>query len=165
MSLIHKSGDFLFETKKRNIITVVIVALATALILLAVLSIILKNFAIDVILHTYLRLLIVPLIIRVLQKCFRDQLNVNMKKVLILCTFFIVIDLVVVDAFRFVLSEGISTVLFLPICLPICFMIVMFYSIKDTGREKGGEKRLTYILGIPLLLLSLYFEILSFIKI
>ncbi len=74
------------------------------------------------------------------------------------------LDLVVVDAFRFVLSEGISTVLFLPICLPICFMIIMFYSIKDTGREKIAEKRLIYILGIPLLLLSLYFEILSFIQ-
>ena len=153
------------ETKKRNIITVVIVALAATLILLAVLSLILKTFAIDAILHTYLRLLFVPLIIKVLQKCFKDQLNDSMNKALILCACFIVLDLVVVDAFRFVLSKGISTVLFLPICLPICFMIIMFYSIKNTGRDKIAEKRLTYILGIPLLLLSLYFEILSFVQI
>ena len=152
------------EAKKRKIITVVIVALAATLVLLAVLSLILKTFAVDVILHTYLRLLFVPLIIKVLQKCFRDQLSNSMNKALILCACFIVLDLVV-DAFRFVLSKGISTVLFLPICLPICFMIIMFYSIKDTGRDKIAEKRLTYILGIPLLLLSLYFEILSFIKI
>ncbi len=152
------------ETKKRNIITAVIVALAATLILLAVLSLILKTFAVDVILHTYLRLLFVPLIIKVLQSCLRDQLNDSMNKVLILCTCFIVLDLVVVDAFRFALSKGISTVLFLPICLPICFMIIMFYSIKDTGRDKIAEKRLTYILGIPLLILSLYFEILSFIQ-
>ena len=152
------------EAKKRKIITVVIVALVATLVLLAVLSLILKTFAVDVILHTYLRLLFVPLIIKVLQKCFRDQLNNSMNKALILCACFIVLDLVV-DAFRFVLSKGISTVLFLPICLPICFMIIMFYSIKDTGRDKIVEKRLTYILGIPLLLLSLYFEILSFIQI
>ena len=152
------------EEKKRKIITVVIVALAATLVLLAVLSLILKTFAVDVILHTYLRLLFVPLIIKVLQKCFRDQLSNSMNKALILCACFIVLDLVV-DAFRFVLSKGISTVLFLPICLPICFMIRMFYSIKDTGRDKIAEKRLTYILGIPLLLLSLYFEILSFIQI
>ena len=151
------------SAKKRNI--VVIVVLASSLILLAVLSLILKTFVIDVILHTYLRLLFVPLIIKVLQKCFRDQLSNSMNKALILCTCFIVLDLVVVDAFRFVLSKGISTVLFLPICLPICFMIVMFYSMKDTGRDKKAEKRVTYILGIPLLLLSLYFEILSFILI
>ena len=150
------------KAKKRKIITVVIVALAATLVLLAVLSLILKTFAVDVILHTYLRLLFVPLIIKVLQKCLRDQLSNSMNKALILCACFIVLDLVV-DAFRFVLSKGISTVLFLPICLPICFMIIMFYSIKDTGRDKIAEKRLTYILGIPLLLLSLYFEILSFI--
>ena len=151
------------EARKRNIITVVIVALAAILISLAVLSLILKTFAVDVILHTYLRLLFVPLIIKVLQKCFRDQLSKSMNKALVLCTCFIVLDLVVVDAFRFVLSKGISGVLFLPMCLPICFMIIMSYSFKDTGREKKAEKRLTYILGIPLLLLSLYFEILSFI--
>ena len=152
------------KAKKRKIITVVIVALAATLVLLAVLSLILKTFAVDVILHTYLRLLFVPLIIKVLQKCLRDQLSNSMNKALILCACFIVLDLVV-DAFRFVLSKGISTVLFLPICLPICFMIIMFYSIKDTGRDKIAEKRLTYILGIPLLLLSMYFEILSFIQI
>ena len=153
------------KAKKRKIITVVIVALAATLVLLAVLSLILKTFAVDVILHTYLRLLFVPLIIIVLQKCFRDQLSNSMNKALVLCTCFIVLDLVVVDAFRFVLSKGISTILFLPICLPVCFMIIMFYSIKDTGRDKIAEKRLTYILGIPLLLLSMYFEILSFIQI
>ena len=151
------------KAKKRKIITVVIVALAATLVLLALLSLILKTFAVDVILHTYLRLLFVPLIIKVLQKCLRDQLSNSMNKALILCACFIVLDLVV-DAFRFVLSKGISTVLFLPICLPICFMIIMFYSIKDTGRDKIAEKRLTYILGIPLLILSLYFEILSFIQ-
>ena len=153
------------EEKKSKIITVVIVALVATLVLLAVLSLIIKTFAVDVILHTYLRLLFVPLIIKVLQKCFRYQLSNSMNKALILCTCFIVLDLVVVDAFRFVLSKGISTVLFLPICLPICSMIIMFYSIKDTGRDKIAEKRLTYILGIPLLLLSLYFEILSFVQI
>jgi hypothetical protein len=153
------------ESNKRNIITVVIVTLTLFLILLAVLSLILKSFVVDVILHTYLRLLFVPLIIKVLQKCFRDQLKNSMNKALILCTCFIVLDLVVVDAFRFVLSKGISIVLFLPICLPICFMIIMSYSFKDTARDKIAEKRFLYILGIPLLLLSLYFEILSFIQI
>ena len=153
------------EEKKRNIITVIVAVLATTLFLLAVLSLTLKTFVVDSILHTYLRLLFVPLIIKVLQQCFSEQLSNSMNKALVLCTCFIVLDLVVVDAFRFVLSKGISTVIFLPVCLPICFMIIMFYSIKDTGRDRITEKRLTYILGIPLLLLSLYFEILSFIQI
>ena len=153
------------ESKKRNIITVVIFTLALFLILLAVLSLILKSFVVDVILHTYLRLLFVPLIIKVLQKCFRDQLKNSMNKALILCTCFIVLDLVIVDAVRFILSKGSTFILFLPICIPICFMIIMFYTIKDTKINKKAEKRLMYIIGIPLLLLSLYIEILSFVQI
>ncbi|MBQ9107056.1 MAG: hypothetical protein IJY56_04105 [Clostridia bacterium] len=153
------------ETKKRNTITWAIIATAAILILLGVLSLTIKTFVIDAILHIYLRLLFVPIVIKVLQKCFKDQLPNNMNKALIFCGCSIVLDLVVVDAFRYVLSNGISTVLFLPLCLPICFMIIMFYSVQDTGRDKVAEKRMTYILGIPLLLLSLYFEILSFVQI
>ena len=153
------------EIKKRNIITVVIVAYAATLALLAVLSLILKTFVIDVILHIFFRLLFVPVVIKVLQKCFKDHLIDSMKKVLTLCGFFLVLDLVVVDAFRYILTNGISAVLFLPTCLPLCFMVIMIYSSKDTGKDKKAEKRLTYIVGIPLLLLSLYIEILSFIQI
>lgn len=153
------------ETKKHNIITVAIVAYAVALALLAVLSLILKTFVIDVILHIFFRLLFVPVLIKVIQKCFKDHLIDSMKKVLTLCGCFLVLDLVVVDAFRYILSSGISTVLFLPMCLPLCFMVIMIYSAKDTGKDKKAEKRLTYIVGIPLLLLSLYIEILSFIQI
>lgn len=154
----------MFKSRK-HVITFVVLVLIAILILLTILSLTLSFFAIDVILHIYLRLLIVPLIIKLIQKCFNEQLNVSMKKALILCTSFIVLDFVIVDAFRFILSKGISTVLFLPICLPVCFMIVMFYSIRDTGKDKYLEKKLTYIIGIPLLLLSLYFEITSFIQI
>ena len=152
------------ETKKRNIITVAVIVSAIILILLGILSLTLKTFAVNAILHIYLRLLFVPIVIKVLQKCFKDQLTNSMNKALTLCGCFIALDLVVVDAFRYILSDGVSTVLFLPICLPLSFMIIMFYSYKDTGRDKKAEKRLTYIVGIPLLLLSLYFEVLSFIQ-
>ena len=94
-AIIHlKVGDFMSETKKRNIITWVIVALAVTLVLLAVLSLILKTFVVDVILHTYVQLLFVPLIIKVLQKCFREQLSNSMNKALILCACFIVLDFI-----------------------------------------------------------------------
>lgn len=155
----------MFETKKRNIITVSIIVNAIILILLGVLSLTLKTFVVNAILHIYLRLLFVPVVIKVLQKCFKAQLTNSMNKALIICGCFIALDIVVVDAFRYILSDGVSTVLFLPICLPLCFMIIMFYSCKDTGRDKKDEKRLAYIVGIPLLLLSLYFEILSFMQI
>lgn len=155
----------MFETKKRNLITVAIIVSAIILILLGIFSLTLKTFAVNAILHIYLRLLFVPIVIKVLQKCFKDQLINSMNKVLALCGCFIALDLVVVDAFRYILSNGISNMLFLPICLPLCFIVIMIYSFKDTGRNKKAEKILTYIVGIPLLLLSLYFEILSFVQI
>lgn len=150
------------ETRKR-IITSTIITSAILLILFGVLSLITKSFVVDVILHIYLRIVFVPIVIKVLQKCFKEQLTNSMNKALALCGCIIVLDVVIVDAIRYILSHGISTVLFLPACLPVCFMIIMFYSSKDTGRDKRAERRLTYFVGIPLLLLSLYFEILSFV--
>lgn len=160
-----KGGSFMIETKKRNTITVAVIVSVIILILLGILSLTLKTFAVNVILHIYLRILFVPIIIKVLQKCFKDQLSKSMNKTLALCGSFIILDLVVVDAFRYILSKGVSSVLFLPVYLPLCFIVTMLYSFKDTGKDKKSEKRLTYIVGIPLLLLSLCFEILSFIQI
>jgi len=153
------------EATKRNKIIVGTIILAAILILLACLSLILKAFVINVILHTYFRLLLIFPVIKVIQKCFGKLLNESMNKALILCACFITLDLVVVDAVRFVLSNGISTVLFLPACLPICFMILTLYSIKDTKQTKKANIVLTYVIGIPLLLLSLYVETLSFLQI
>ena len=152
------------ETKKRSLITIAIVAAVAILILLGVLSITINTFVIDTILHVYLRLLFVPVIIKVLQKCFKDQLTNSMNKTLVLCGVTIVSDVVVVDTLRYVLNGGIYDVVILPVCLPICFMITAYYSAKDTGRDKTAERRMIYILGIPLLLLSLCFEILSFAR-
>lgn len=155
----------MLETKKRNIITVGIIVSAIILIILGILSLTLKAFTVNAILHIYLRLLLVTIIIKLLYKCFKNQLINNVNKILALSGGFVTLDLVVVDAFRYILSNGISTVLFLPVCLPLCFIVIMIYSSKDTGIDKKAEKRLTYIVGIPLLLLSLYFEILSFVRI
>ena len=149
--------------KKRITITLVGIVAVVILVLLCVFTFITKNFVVDAILHIYLRLLSIPIVIKVLQKCFNDMLSDSMNKVLVLCGSIFLLDFVVVDAFRFVLCKGISTILFLPACVPICFMIIPFYSSKDTERDKKEERRLMYLVGIPLLLLSLYSEILSFI--
>lgn len=134
------------------------------MLLLGVLTLITKSFAINAILHIYLRLLIVPILIKVLHSSFKGQLTDSMHKALALCGSIIALDIVILDAVRYILSGGIATVLFLPVCLPACFMVLMFYSAKDTGRDKKQEIRWAYIIGVPLLLLSLYFEILSFVQ-
>ena len=73
------------EATKRNKIIVGTVILAAILILLACLSLILKAFVINVILHTYFRLLLIFPVIKVIQKCFGKLLNESMNKALILC--------------------------------------------------------------------------------
>lgn len=108
----------MLETKKRNIITVGIILSAIILIILGILSLTLKAFTVNAILHIYLRLLLVTIIIKLLYECFKNQLINNVNKILALCGGFITLDLVVVDAFRYILSNGISTVLFCPyVCL------------------------------------------------
>lgn len=156
-----ESGVFLLSDTKKQI---VIIPSAVLLILFGILSVTTKMFVFRAISHIYLSLLFVPIIIKLIQKCFKDQLPNSMKKVLVLCGGAIVVDLVIAGGVRYILREGISTVLFLPACLPLCFMIILFYSCKDIRRGRR-EKILTFLIGIPWLLLSLYFEILSFIQI
>ncbi len=138
---------------------------ATILVILSILSIVTKSFVVNVIFHSYMRVLCVLAIIKLLQKSFKDYLNKSMNTVLVLCSVVLIADLVIVEAIRFVLSNGVSTVLFLPACLPLCFMIVMHFSAKDLGRDKVWQRNATYIVGIAVLLLSIYFEILSFAQI
>lgn len=145
-------------------ITTITIFLSFVLLIILGLSLIIKSFVMGAVLHIYSRLLLVAIVLKVIHKCFKEQLTNSMNKVLVLCGCVLILDLVVIDAIRFILSNGISTVLFVPMCLPLCFMIIMFYSAKDTGRDKKDEKRLTYIVGVPLLILSLYFEVVSFVN-
>ena len=71
------------------------------------------------------------------------------------------LDLVVVEGIRLVLSGGISTVLFLPACVPICLMVIVLCSKKE---DRLIERKVTFWVCIPLLILSLYFEVLAFIQ-
>ena len=157
-----RTGDYMPERKK-IIVTAGVVFAAAVLVILEIIALITDTFVIDVIIHAYIHLLLVPIFIRVLRKCFKGQLTDSMNKAVFLCGAMIFLEFVIVDSIRFALLGGISTILFLPACLPLCFMIIVHYSAKDTGRDKKYERRLTYAVGIPLLMFSLYFEISSFL--
>lgn len=152
------------DRKKKGMLLAALM-IAALLIVLGILYIITKAFALQVALHILGRLLCTLVIIRVLKKCFHDQLGDRTNKVIAACGCVTVADLVIVDAIRYILSCGTSTVLFLPGCLPICLMLVMANSVTDAGVDKAALKRSAYLVGIPLLLLSLYFEVLSFLQI
>ena len=102
------------------------------------------------------------------KECLKGLTNImgeipeNYKKVTALCTGLVFVDLVVVDTIRYVASGGVTTMLFLPFCLPAMFMVISFYSAKERDVDEKANGRLTGIVGIPLLLLATFFEIASF---
>ncbi len=138
--------------------TLFIIAAAVIWVLLGFLHSVTESFIVEVILDIFIRLLTIPLIIRILYKKFKKQLVDNAIFPIILCSFVVILDLLVVGVFRFFIC-GSSTTLFFPACIPICFLIISFYS----NEQKKSDKITALIIGIPLLILSLYFEISSFL--
>lgn len=100
------------------------------------------------------------IILFIIRECFKVRLGCHIKKAILLCGVTLFLDLVVVDAFRFFLSNGVSIVLFLPVCMPICFMIIMHFSAKDIMTK--SRKTVIFLIGIILLLIATYLEIYSF---
>lgn len=147
----------------RKSITIAASVAAVTLIVLGVLSLLTKAFVIDVILHIFIRMLSVVLIAQILKKCFKEQLADRVNPVVTVCSCVISVDLVLLDAIRYILHRGVSSVLFLPACLPVCFMIIISCSVPSTGADQAEIRRWAYLIGIPLLLLSLYFEVLAFL--
>lgn len=147
------------ESKKRIAIISGVILYIVILIVLGVFSFVTKSFLVRAILHFSMRILFIPFIFKILKTSFK-VLSAN--KPLVICGVVISLDLVILDLVRYVLSEGTSTFLYFPACIPICLMIIMHYSFKKYDKK---DKRIIYIVGIPLLILSMYFEILSFMQI
>lgn len=152
-------------TNRKRILLTAAILLPTLLALgLGIAAATLKTFALQAAFHISMRLLLTVLAIAVLPRFFRDQLNESMHKAIPLCGVLLILDLVVADGIRYILSGGTSILLFLPLALPAAFLVIMHYSAKDTGRDQKGEKRISLAVGIPLLMISLTFEILSFLN-
>ena len=139
----------------------IIILSVVLLVLIAILALITRCFVFNAILHIYMRLLCVPVIIKVIQKCFKNDLKDSMRKVLDICGVTVFTDIVIVDALRYFLSGGTSVVLFFPACVPIMLMVILSYIHKELNEEKYNRK-IIFIIGIPLLIISLFFEVLSF---
>lgn len=149
------------ESKKRKTtVLILLLLLGVGLVIAYALT---KNPWIDLCLHSFFRLLCVWAIVRILGRVFREQLAQLISPVTVVCSLVLVVDLVIVEGIRFYLKGGVSTILFLPACLPLTFMIVSLASSRATGKEKRRERLLTLGIGIPLFLFSLYLEVLSFL--
>lgn len=151
---------------KKIMLTVILIAAVSLLLLLGILYLIFDNVILSVILRSYMRFLMTGGIAFFIYTAFYKQLeHAKVKNTMLVCAIILFIDLCVLDTIRYALSGGVSMVLFLPACLPLCFMVIMHASKPTDGAEKKDLLKLAYWVGIPLLVLSVYFEVLSFLHV
>jgi len=82
--------------------------------------------------------------------------EMDMRYPLIICGAVLTLDMVILETVRYVVREEISTALFLPVSLPICIMVVLL------KQKSPATRRAALLIGIPLTILALYLEIISF---
>lgn len=150
------------DMKKRVAITAAVIGEAAVLVAIGILYAVNGSFFWDIAFHVYVKLLLLPIAAMVCKKYLKSQIPKSYKKATVLCALLVFMDLVVVDTVRYIASGGVTTVLFLPFCLPAIFMLIYFYSSIEAGRDIKTEGKLTCIVGVPLLLLSLFVEVVSF---
>lgn len=152
--------------KRKNMLTAILITAVSLLLLLGILYLIFDNYILSVVLRSYMRFLLTGGIAFSVYTAFYKQLEPGkIRNTMTICTTIMFLDLCVLDTIRYALSGGVSTVLFLPACLPLCFMVIMHASKPGDGAEKKDLLKLAYWVGIPLLVLSVYFEVLSFLHI
>lgn len=100
------------------------------------------------------QLLMLPLLMRIFCKIFK--LQGNRAYGLLAAALILEIGLNTVRSF---LNGGSTIVLFLPLCLPLAFLILVHHS--DEFRGKDGV-RTAYVIGFILLAISLFLEMASF---
>ena len=149
------------EQKRRILMTVLIAGSWVILLVLGVLYAITEHAVLSCVFRIYFAAFKIPVILYLITKGLKKEEKRLYKRALWLCGIVLFLDLVVVEGIRLVLSGGISTVLFLPACAPICLMVIELCSKKE---DRLIERKVTFWVCIPLLILSLYFEVLAFIQ-
>ncbi len=120
-----------------------------------------EYFIVDVLDYIVTECLVVIMAISIINWGFRNQLPNGINMLLVICGIVIFIDMVIIGTARFIVS-GEFFALLLPICLPICFMVVTHFYAKEKGCKKS-EKSLIYIFSFLLLILSIYLEVIAFL--
>ncbi|MBQ8910704.1 MAG: hypothetical protein IJY91_06680 [Oscillospiraceae bacterium] len=149
------------EQKRRILMTALIAGAYAILLLLGILYAVTEKFVFSASFRIYFRMLYIPLILYWFTKGLKNRKSRLYKRALWLCGIALFADWIVVDGIRYILSGGVSTVLFLPACAPLCAMVVV---LCDEKKDNRIEKNTALWICIPLLILSIYFEIISFIR-
>jgi len=100
----------------------------------------------------------------IMPKLFRGQISDSMKKARIISTVVMLVYFGVLDTVRYAVSEGVYTILFLPLWVPLLFMIIMYYTAKDSRDYKTAYLKTAFFIGIVLTVISLILEIATFVR-
>ncbi len=112
--------------------------------------------------HLYLQLGKNILIVILLRWLFRNQITTSKKGATVAFGIILGVEFIL-DTVRTVLSNGHLLVLLMPLSIPLCFLVVMYYTAKDSRNNMGLFYKSLWI-GIPWTMLSLAFEIISFVS-
>ena len=154
------------NNKKRILLTAIIVVYIAVLIVLSALSYIIESLVIDVARFVVGKSTMVLLAVAIMHRWMKKEIPEK-------CTFLtavfgvvIALDLVVVGAARFIVTGASGIVLFIPAAIPVCCLVMIPHilaSAKYTDAEdKKKAGRIANLILYPLLALSIYFEIISF---
>ena len=95
---------------------------------------------------------------------YKKPMTDKSRKAMILCAVILFLDHFVLDAIRYAINDGVSTILFLPVSYPLCILVIMLFAKPCEEKEKKIWRRGICWVIIPILILSVYFEVLSFLK-
>ena len=151
--------------KRRILITAVLFASVCLLLLTAILYLIfgdiIISFAFGASIRLFLLAISIYLIFRII---YKKPMTDKSRKAMILCAAILFLDHFVLDAIRYALNDGVSTILFLPVSYPLCILVIMLFAKPCEEKEKKIWRRGICWVIIPMLILSVYFEVLSFLK-
>ena len=150
------------SNKKRIILTLLIllpIVLTAGLLVAAAMT---EIFALSVIAHIIIKAALAAICLSLIYKAFKDQIKAHMKHALLSCGAALLVDMVVLSTIRYVLSGGVQTILFCPVSIPLCFTALIYYACEDSEGHKSSKKW-AFIIGIPLTLVAVVFEVISFL--
>ncbi len=130
------------------------VSLILSCICLIISGILGRNTVAGALLYSAQQLLMLPLLMRIFCKIFK--LQGNRAYGLLAAALILEIGLNTVRSF---LNGGSTIVLFLPLCLPLAFLILVHHSDEFRGKD---SIRTAYVIGFILLAISLFLEMASF---
>ena len=149
------------STKKRILLTIAIVLPFIALIGFTIAAAVTEIFALQAAAHVISKLFQTAFCIFILYRCFRKQLGKYVKPCMVICSVILFLDMTVLSSVRYIISDGVSTILFFPASIPLCLGTII-YCFADNSPKHKSVKKWVFIVGIPLTALAIVFEALSF---